>query len=88
MANANARPLRRRGRPLSVASAAARGERELLVALRGRLADAIQDCHARDLAPLTRRLLEVSKELTDFDLRAAQAQESGSDESPWDASKI
>ena len=60
--DANVRPLPRRGRPqrpLSVSAAARRGEYELLVALRDRLAQAIGECQARDLAPLTRRLREI-----------------------------
>ena len=67
---ATVRPIRK---TQSVAAAAASGdERALLVALRETLAQAITDgCHARDLAPLTRRLREISRELADFDARRA-----------------
>ena len=56
---ATVRPIRK---TQSVAAAAASGdERALLVALRETLAQAITDgCHARDLAPLTRRLRETA----------------------------
>jgi hypothetical protein len=66
------KPLPRR---LAVSTAALRGERELLEALKFRLADAIEDCHARDLAPLSRRLLEVQRELAEFDAVACQQAE-------------
>jgi hypothetical protein len=62
--------------PQSVATAASSGdERALLVALRDRIAGAISDgCAARDLASLSRRLLEVSRELADLDVRREQEQ--------------
>jgi hypothetical protein len=60
--------------PKSVAAAAATGdERQLLIALRDTIAQAISDgsCPPRDLASLSRRLLEVSRELSDLDVRRA-----------------
>jgi NADPH-dependent 2,4-dienoyl-CoA reductase/sulfur reductase-like enzyme len=65
------RPLWRRRR-LAVAEAAERGHRQLLVALRRRIAEAINDCSARDVAPLSRRLQEIAKEMKAVDLRARQ----------------
>ena len=54
-------PIRRRG---SVSWAAAEGRRELLVALRDKIAGEIDgDCHPRDLASLSRRLVDISEQL-------------------------
>src|SRR4051794_15681605 len=49
-------------------------QRELLVALRARLAKAVEDpnCPARDLAALTRRLQEVVRDIEAIDAAAAQ----------------
>jgi signal transduction histidine kinase len=78
---AKARPLRavakgetapRRQRTKTVRAAAATGvRRELLVALRARIARDIDDPNtpARDLASLSRRLLEVAKEIEVLDSR-------------------
>ena len=48
--------------------------RELLVAMRTRTAKAVEDVNtpARDLAALTRRLLEIAREIESIDQRAAQ----------------
>lgn len=57
-------------RAKSVGQAAAGGDRrELLVAMRGRVATAVEDPNtpARDLAALTRRLLEIAKEIEAID---------------------
>lgn len=57
-------------RPLSVTQAAERGShRELLVALRDRVARSVEDpnCPPRDLAALSRRLQEIAKELAAID---------------------
>lgn len=63
----------------AIASAARDGDdRDLLVALRDRLAEAIDDpeCPKRDLAALTRRLQDTVKEISAYD---AQAREDADD---------
>ena len=60
---------------LSVSEAAATGShRELLVAMRERIARTVADpdCPPRDLAALTRRLQDISKEIEAIDLRARE----------------
>jgi len=60
---------------LSVSEAAASGDhRALLVAMRERIARTVSDpdCPPRDLAALTRRLQDVSKEIEAIDLRAKE----------------
>ena len=60
---------------LSVAQAAATGDhRSLLVAMRERIATTVSDpdCPPRDLAALTRRLQDISKEIEALDLRARE----------------
>ena len=77
----------------TVTSAAADGSRrDLLVAMRSRIATAVEDPNtpARDLAALTRRLMEIAKDIEAIDL--ADEQESGrggpvSDEA-FDASAV
>jgi len=62
-------------RPKTVTKAAANGNRrELLVAMRARVATAVEDPNtpARDLAALTRRLLEIAKEIEAIDTAAEQ----------------
>jgi len=76
----------------SVTVAAAEGSRrELLVAMRDRVATAVQDPNtaARDLAALTRRLMELAKDIEALDLKEAEAVDGGSapDES-FDAEAI
>ena len=59
-----------RKRPMTVASAAADGSRrDLLVAMRTRIARAVQatETSPRDLAALSRQLLEIVKELEALD---------------------
>lgn len=58
------------------AAAESNDQRKLLVAMRARIADAVGDPNtpARDLAALTRRLLEIAK-----DLKALDAAEDGDD---------
>ncbi|AHY26827.1 hypothetical protein SEA_BOOSTSEASON_3 [Mycobacterium phage BoostSeason] len=61
----------------SVAAAAADGDRrELLVAMRARVATAVEDPEtpARDLAALTRRLLEIANEIAAIDAQAEQGE--------------
>ena len=60
---------------MSVAQAAACGDhRSLLVAMRERIATTVSnpDCPPRDLAALTRRLQDISKEIEALDLRARE----------------
>ncbi|QEA30401.1 hypothetical protein FGL91_18715 [Microbacterium sp. CBA3102] len=79
---------------LTVAQAAASGDhRSLLVSMRERIALTVTnpDCPPRDLAALTRRLQDISKEIEALDLRAkedgADANDVVEDES-WDAATI
>ena len=60
---------------LSVSQAAATGDhRQLLVAMRERIAKTVSDpdCPPRDLAALTRRLQDIAKEIEQIDLRAKE----------------
>lgn len=59
----------------TVTKAAEDGDRrELLIAMRARVAKAVEDPNtaARDLAALTRRLLEIAKDIEALDSAAAQ----------------
>ena len=59
-------PIRRRSKSVSVAAAA--GRRELLIALRNRVSAELDSGVApRELAALSRRLLEISEQLETFD---------------------
>lgn len=79
-------------RALSVIEAAATGTtRELLVAMRGRIAAAVQDvnCPPRDLAALTRRLHEIVRDIEAIDARAEDEQTRTSvTDAPFDAAAI
>lgn len=57
--------------PKSVAQAAKGSQRELLVAMRDRIATAVTnpDCPPRDLASLTKRLADIAKEIESIDAR-------------------
>jgi hypothetical protein len=75
----------------TVAEAAATGShRDLLVAMRERIAKTVSDpgCPPRDLAALTRRLQDIAKEIESIDLRARQeSKEAGDGDAPdetWD----
>lgn len=62
-------------KPKTITEAAESGsQRDLLVSLRTRVAETVQDpdCPPRDLAALSRRLQELSKEIAAIDLREAQ----------------
>lgn len=79
---------------LSVQQAAATGDhKSLLVAMRERIATAVTDpdCPPRDLAALTRRLQDISKEIEQLELRAreegADAADVAADED-WSAEAI
>ena len=78
---------------LSVTAAASDGDRlDLLMAMRSRVATAVEDPNtpARDLAALTRRLMEIAKDIEALQLAALQ--EAGSDvpeeDDTFDASAI
>ena len=66
--------------PKSVTKAASEGtHRELLVAMRDRIAKTVEspDCPPRDLAALSRRLMEIAKDIEAIDLAAKQEAEGG-----------
>lgn len=66
--------------PKSVTDAAAVGSRrDLLVAMRSRVATAVEDPNtpARDLAALTRRLMEIAKDIEVLDVRESEEADSG-----------
>ena len=84
-----ARPVRKK----SVAQAAELGDHKgLLVAMRERIATAVSDpeCPPRDLASLTRRLQDISKEITAIDhAEKAEAERGGpTEDEAFDASAI
>lgn len=81
--------------PKSVNEAAEGGDQlELLIALRRRVATAVQDpnCPPRDLAALSRRLQEIGKEISALELKAkqeaAEEEGSGTPDEEWDAEAI
>lgn len=59
-------------KPKSVSQAARGTQRELLVAMRDRIATAVTnpDCPPRDLASLTKRLADIAKEIESIDARS------------------
>jgi hypothetical protein len=77
--------------PKTVTQAAASGtQRELLVAMRARVAGAVEDAEtpARDLASLTKRLLEIAREIEAIDAREAEEARDGRNATPddkWEA---
>src|SRR3954466_5568951 len=78
---------------LGVAQAAAEGtHRDLLVAMRDRIAKAVanEDCPPRDLAALTRRLQDIAKEIESIDLRAKQEsdEDATAPDEEWDAEAL
>lgn len=69
-----------RSRPKTVSEAADTGStRDLLVAMRTRIAKAVEDpdTPARDLAALTKRLVEVVRDIEAIDAREDEAGSSG-----------
>lgn len=67
-----------RRRVKSITTAANGGDhRELLVALRSRVAKTVENpnCPPRDLAALSRRLIEINKEIEAIDAKAAEEQD-------------
>jgi hypothetical protein len=91
---ANEKPVRRRQtRAKTIVQAANTGSpRDLLVAMRNRIAKTLDEpnCPARDQAALSRRLLEIRKEIEAIDAAAEQeALESGDvPDEDFDASAI
>jgi hypothetical protein len=90
---ADEKPATEKSKPKTVSGAAEGGDRrELLVAMRARVAKAVEDPNtpARDLAALTRRLLEIAKEIEAIDVAAEE--DSGNAEptadEQWDSSAI
>ena len=79
-------------KPKTVAEAAASGKpRDLLVAMRERIATAVSaaDCPPRELAALTRRLQEIVKDIAALDAIEAEPSSShGAVDSSFDASAI
>lgn len=81
----------RRPRAKTVSQAASRGTpRELLVAIRTRLALEVEDRNtpARDLAALTRRLLEVTRDIEALDAREAEAEDGPAEDEAFDPSTV
>lgn len=79
--------------PKSITEAASHGtHRELLVAMRDRIAKAVEDpeCPPRDLASLSRRLHELSKDIEQHDAVEAQEVAGGGEvaDETFDASAI
>lgn len=77
----------------SVAEAASSGTHlDLLVAMQERIARTVSnpDCPPRDLASLTRRLQDISKEIEQLKLRAKQeaAEDGVSEDQAWDPEAI
>lgn len=79
-------------RPKTITQAADSGTtRELLVAMRARIAKAVEDANtpARDLAALTKRLVEVVRDIEAIDAREQQeADGAGVPDEAFDASAI
>ena len=80
-------------KPRTVSEAAEKGTtRELLVAMRTRIAKAVEDPNtpARDLAALTKRLVEVVRDIEAIDARDEQepAKRDDVDDAAFDASAI
>lgn len=79
-------------KPKTVTQAAASGDtRELLLAMRERIAKAVEDPNtpARDLAALTKRLIEVVRDIEAIDARANEETEAdGVDDGEFDASAV
>jgi hypothetical protein len=79
--------------PTTVTDAAANGTpRDLLVTMRARIAEAVEDQNtpARDLAALTKRLVEVMRDIEAIDAREKQEAQRNADviDETFDASAI
>ena len=86
------KPPARRKKVLTVDEAAKTGDpRDVLVAMRDRIAVAVQnpECPPRDLASLTRRLAEVAREIKAMELAEQQeADESVPDDVEFDPASV
>lgn len=72
----------------TVTSAAADGSRrDLLVAMRARVATAVEDPNtpARDLAALTRRLMEIAKDIEALDAKEREGEDGATPDDRWEA---
>jgi hypothetical protein len=86
-------PRQRKPRPKSITQAAADGDqRGILVGMRGRVATAVEDPNTpgRDLSSLTRRLMEITKEIEALDARAREGGPDGASapDDTFDASTV
>jgi hypothetical protein len=81
-----------RRRAMSIPQAARIGSRrDLLAALRERLSKAVSDpnCPPKDLAPLSRQLRDIDKEIRLLDVFAQQeSKEDGTTDQPWDTKAL
>jgi hypothetical protein len=79
-------------RPKTITEAASDGStRELLVAMRARIAKAVEDPNtpARDLAALTKRLVEVVRDIEAIDAREEESTDRGEvPDAAFDASAV
>lgn len=80
-------------KPATVIEAAESGDhRQLLVAMRERIARTVSDpeCPPRDLAALTRRLQDIAKEIDSIDLRAKEEakEDAVSADEDWDEAAL
>jgi hypothetical protein len=80
-------------RHLSITEAAEAGDqRELLVAMRARVAKTVEDpnCPPRDLAALSRRLQEINREIEALDAKAQQEAREDAEvaDDAWDAEAL
>lgn len=78
---------------MSISGAAASGDRlELLRAIRGRLAEAMEECPPKDLSPLTRRLQDVVKEIAEVEEQRKQEVRqigvTGTEATEWDLAEL
>lgn len=74
----------------TVAEAAKLGQRDLLVSMRDRIAEAVSDpkCPPRDLAALTKRLQDIARDIAVLDAQADNPGSSESVDDSFDASAI
>lgn len=87
----NERPKAKRKAKTVTQAAESGTTRELLVAMRTRIAKAVEDMNtpARELAALTKRLTEVVRDIEAIDARAAQEGEGATvPDEPFDASAV
>lgn len=65
---------KRRAKRVTVKAAMGTGDKATLLAMAERIAEAIDDpdCPARDLSPLSRRLIEIRRELHEIETREGE----------------